>query len=224
MLFSPATLAPVLRTGTDMNAIHFVLCAGLCTGLLTTALGSAPRPQEQKEKKRSGIPVARFFDDEGERLAKEVEGSWTLFEYTDPSDLALDDVASGFATFHDGFLSLILAMDTVEQRLFRAREFLALDTGVFRYRFDEQANLQLASVMSFTNQTDDGEMEREPPGRVVEYFTSLEDGVLELRDRDGVLFSFRKIAAGDFPEAAIRKLDRRRSDTEQWEDEDEERR
>ena len=70
--------------------------------------------------------------------------------------------------------------------------------------------------MSFSNQTDDGEVERDPPGQVLEYFMRLQDGVLELRDPNGVLFSFRKIAAGDFPDSAIRKLARRRSGSEQW--------
>jgi len=203
-----------------MNATHLVLWIGLLA-----TLGPTSRPQEEKEKqKKSKNPVTRFFDAESERLEKEVEGTWTLFDYTDPRALAIDDVASGSATFHDGFLTLILAMNTFEQRLFRVREFLALDAGVYRYRFDEQASLQLASVMSYTNDTEDGQMEHEPSGAVAEYFTSLDDGVLELRDREGIVYSFRKIAAGDFPESAIRKLDRRRSGTEQWEDEDEGRR
>jgi hypothetical protein len=204
-----------------MNATQLVLW----TGLLTAAFGSVPLPQEQKqeqkeEKKKSQNPVTRFFEDEGERLGKEVEGTWTLFDYTDPSDLALDDVASGFATFHDGFLTLTLAMDTVDRSLLGLSEYTILDSGIYRYRIDEQANLQLASVMSFSNQTDDGEVERDPPGQVLEYFMRLQDGVLELRDPEGVLLSFRKIAAGDFPDSAIRKLDRRRSGTDQWQVDD----
>lgn len=206
--------------GVNMNATQLVLW----TGLLSTAFGPALLPQEQKEKKKSVNPVTRFFEDEGERLAKEVEGTWTLFEYTDPTDLALDDVASGFASFHDGFLTLTLAMDMVDRSLLGLSEYTVLDSGIYRYRVDEQANLQLASVMSFSNQTQDGEVERQPAGQVLEYLMRLQDGVLELRDVDGVLSSFRKIAAGDFPDSAIHKLDRRRSGTKQWETEDEEQR
>lgn len=204
-----------------MNAIHLVLW----TGLLTTALGSAlPQEKKEKDKKKSESMVSRFYDDQVEELAQEIEGTWTLFDYTDPTEVAAEDVASGSATFHEGFLTLILAMDTYEQGLFGFRDFLALNTGVYRYRFDERASLQLASVMSFTNETDDGRMERQTSGRVIEYLASIDEGVLELRDPDGLVLSFRKIAAGDFPASAIRKLDRRRSGTEQWEDDDEDRR
>ncbi len=218
MLFPSGALCAVPSlTGVHMNATQLVLW----TGLFTTAFGSALLPQEKKEeKKKSQNPVTRFFEDEGERLAKEVEGTWTLFDYTDPTDVALDDVASGFASFHDGFLTLTLAMDTVEPGFLGASEYTILDSGIYRYRIDELANLQLSSVVSFSNQTPDGEVERQPSGLVLEYFMRLQDGVLELRDVAGVLLSFRKIAAGDFPDSAIRKLDRRRSGTEQWDVED----
>jgi len=199
-----------------MNATQLVLW----TGLLSTAFGSA-LPQEQKqeqkeEKKKSRNAVTRFFEEEGERLTKEIDGTWTLFDYTDPSSQAVDDVASGFATFHDGFLTLTLAMDAVDRGFLGLSVYTLLDSGVYRYRVDEQANLQLDSVMTFTNQNDDGEVKRDPPGLVLEYLMRLEDGLLELRNPDGVLFSFRKIAAGEFPDSAIRKLDRRRSGTPQW--------
>jgi hypothetical protein len=195
----------------------------LWTSLLATVLGSTSQPQGEKEreKKKSSSSITRFFEDERERLTREVEGSWTLFAYTDPRDLEQDDAASGFATFHAGFLTLTLAMDTLDQNLFGYGEFLVVDTAVYRYRFDEMANLQLAAVMSFTNQTDDGQMERGRPGRLVEYYTRLDDSVLELRTPDGVVFSFRKVTAGEFPAAAIRGLDRRRSGTDQWQNEDE---
>lgn len=205
-----------------MNATQLVLW----TGLLTTAFGSASLLQEQKqekEKKKSLNPVTRFFDEESERLAKEVEGAWTLFDYTDPASIELDDVASGFATFHDGFLTLTLSVDAVDQGFLGLDVYTILDTGLYRYRVDEQANLQLSSVMTFTNQTDDGTVQRDPSGMVLEYLMRIEEGVLELRDPDGGMFSFRKIAAGDFPDSAIRKLDRRRSGTPQWPVDDEDR-
>lgn len=223
MLFPAAIRRPLAPIqGADMNATHLVLCAGLYTGLLT-AVGSALLPQEQqeKEKKKADNPVTRFFDETGERLTRELEGAWTLTDYSDPTDLEFDDLASGFATFHDGFVTLILAMDTLDRNFLGVTRHLVLDTGVFRYRIDEQVSLQLSSVMSFSNQNEDGDMERERPGRTAEYYASIEDDVLELRDPEGVVFSFRKVTAGEFPESAIRKLDRRRSGTEQWELEDE---
>jgi hypothetical protein len=200
-----------------MNAPHLLLW----TGLLTLVLGAAPLSQDQQEKpkeKKKGNAVTRFFDDQSTELMKEVEGAWALFEYTNPNEREVGDQASGFATFHDGFLTLVLALDTAHQTILGPREFLVFDSALFRYRFDEQANLQLASVMGYTNQTGDSEMSREPTGRVVEYYARLDDGALELRDPDGIVFSFHKITAGDFPDAAIRKLERRGSGTAQWED------
>jgi len=197
-----------------MNATQLVLW----TGLLTTILGAASLTQETKEKpkKKSGSAISRFYDGQSEELRQTVEGAWTLFDYTDPSDLALDDVASGFATFHDGFLTLVLSLETAESTLLGPREFLIVDTALYRYRFDERANLQLASVMGYTNETEDGKMSRYPVGRAIEYIARIDGETLELREPDGVVFSFRKITAGEFPEGAIRKLDRSRSGTEQW--------
>jgi hypothetical protein len=200
-----------------MNATHLLLW----TGLLASAFGPPPSQEKKQDDKKGERFVSRFFDAQIEAIAKEIEGSWTLFDFTDPTEVVVDDQASGFATFHDGFLTLVLAMDSYEQSAFGYRDFLALDAGLYRYRFDERASLQLASVMSFTNETDTGRLERERSGRAVEYLASIDEGVLELRDPDGLMFSFRKMTSGEFPESAIRKLDRRRSGTEQWEDDEE---
>ena len=199
-----------------MNATQLVLWTGLLTTLLGAASLQEPAQKDQKEKKKSQSAITRFFQDQREELTKTVEGSWTLFDYTNPTDLTQEDQASGFATFHEGFLTLTLAMDTFDSTIFGAREFVVVDTAIYRYRFDEQSNLQLASVMGFTNQNGDGEMTHGQVGRVQEYFARLDRETLELRDPDGIVFSFRKITAGEFPESAIRKLDRRRSGTDQW--------
>jgi len=198
-----------------MNARALVLL----TALLGASFAPAQEPPQEK-KKRAMNPVTAFFQGESERLGKEIEGSWMLFGYTDPSVPQLDveaNPASGFATFNDGFLQWMLAIESAERRIFRLREFTIVESGAYRYRFDEQANLQLSSVMSFTNNTEDGEMEREPAGLAFEYFTKLEDGVLELRNPQGVVLSLRKVTAGDFPESAIQKIEGRRGNKEKWE-------
>jgi len=197
----------------------------LLAGLVPPALGpwqerKAARQGEQQEgEKRPTNPITAFFEGEGARLTTEVEGSWILFDYLDPLEAPLDDTASGFATFHDGFLTLILAIDTIESRLFRANSKTLLSSGAYRYRFDEQAFLQLSNVISFTNETDDGDLQREPAGKAYEYYVQLTDGVLELRNAEGIRFTFRKITAGEFPDSAIRKLEGRRGGTEHWEEE-----
>lgn len=192
--------------------------------LLTVLLGASLAQEPKQEKKKALNPVTAFFQGESERLEKEVEGSWMLFGYSDPTIPQLEvgeTPATGFATFHDGFLQWMLAIDSAERRLFRLRAFTILDSGAYRYRFDEQANLQLSSVMSYTNNTEDGELEREPSGMAFEYYAKLEDGVLELRNPQGVVLSLRKVAAGEFPESAIRKIEGRRGNEEKWENEDE---
>lgn len=195
------------------------------SGLLAPAFGPPPgwaQEQEQEPPKKRGNAVTRFFEGETERLMAETEGSWMLFDYSDPQEMVAVGAASGFATFHDGFLTLILAIDTVEARLFLAGEMTLLQTGAFRYRFDESGTLQLASVIAFTNQTEDNEVDHEPANSAYEYFARLEENVLELRNTNGVSLSFRKVTAGDFPESAIRALEGRRSGDEAWEVEEEE--
>ena len=177
--------------------------------------------KEGQEKKKSASAITRFFQDETERLTKEIDGSWMLVEYTDPEQMDIGDGASGFATFHDGYLTLLTSVDGVSRRLFRYRQQVYLQAGAYRYRIDEQTNLQLSSVLLFSNDNEDGDLEHHPAGEVFEFFVKLEDGVLELRDTTGLLMSFRRVTSGEFPEAAIRKLDSHRSGTSFWEKQDE---
>jgi hypothetical protein len=193
----------------------------LClVGLLAPAF--APRQEQEEPKKRIQNPVTRFFKEQAERLTEEVEGAWMLFEYDDPAEAPMEDAARGFAMFQDGLMCLMLTIDTYEERLFRAREYMLLQSGAFRYRFDSQGALQLSNVLSVTNQTTDGDLQHEPTGLVYEYFARIEDGVLELRNTDGVQLAFRRVAAGEFPEAAIRKLESRRAGQPIWEELDQE--
>jgi hypothetical protein len=192
----------------------------LLSGLLLPVLAPRQKEQDEKPEKKIQNPVTRFFKEQSERLTKEVEGSWALIDYMDPTEAPIEDAAQGFATFSDGFLTLMISIDTFEERLFRAREFMLLQAGAFRYRFDEQGTLQLANVMSVTNQTEDGDLQHEPSGMVYEYFAAIEAGVLQLRDVDGVQLSFRRVTAGDFPESAVRKLESRRGGAPRWEEND----
>ena len=192
----------------------------LLLGLFPVAsIAARVRVQEgqEKQKKKPSSAITRFYQTEVERLTQEIEGSWMLIGYTDPEEPPIDEQVSGFATFDQGFVTLMISVDAVEQHLFHLRPYLFYHSGAYRYRFDEQATLQFASVMSFTNDNDDRVLEREPTGMVFEYFTTLSDDLLELRDSDAVVMSFRRIKAGDFPESAIRKLDARRGGQPHWE-------
>lgn len=180
----------------------------------------APRQEPPPAPKKAENSIARFFQDEAERLTKEIEGAWMLLDYVDPSQAPDEGAAGGFATFHDGFLALMLTIDTYESRLFRTREFVLVNAGAYRYRFDGQAFLQLASMMSVSNQTEDGDIVHDPSNMVYEYGTTLKDDRLELRDSDGVTLSFRRITTNDFPDSAIRKLESERGGQARWEEEE----
>jgi hypothetical protein len=184
------------------------------------ALQDQEKEKKQEPPKKSDNPVTRFFEDAAESLTKELDGSWMLLDYTDPQMPVEAGQARGFLTFHEGFLSWLLTIDSSEQSLFGLRSFLILDSGAYRYRVDEQANLQLAAVMSFTNNTDDGNVDQDPPGTTFEYIAKIEDNVLELRDTEGIVITFRKVEAGDFPDSAVRRLEEQRSGTEAWQEVD----
>jgi len=201
-----------------MNAPALVLV----TALLGLSFNPAQEPQkgQQKEKKKALNPVTAFFQGEAERLDKEVEGAWMIFGYADPNLPPMEEGVTGFAMFRDGFLTWMLGIDSAERHLLWLHDFLILDSGAYRYRFDEQAYLQLSSVMSFSNDSEDGVMEHQPSGLAFEYFAKLEDGVLELRNPQGLVISLRKVTAGDFPESAIQKIEGRRGTDFKWEEDD----
>lgn len=193
----------------------------LALALLSMLLPLAYLAQEQEEtppKKKSTEPVTAFFQGEAQRLTEGVEGAWMLMDYVDPSQQDMAEAVDGFATFHDGFLTLIVAIQTFDTRLFHVADVLLLQTGAYRYRFDEQANLQLSSVLGYTSFTEDASLERERPGETYEYIVTLDDGVLELRTTEGVVFTFRRTEAGEFPESAIRAIEGRRSGQPHWEE------
>jgi hypothetical protein len=173
----------------------------------------------QDEQKKTEQPLGGIFAGEAERLKKEIEGSWMLMEYVDPDEIPLEDAASGFMTFRDGFLTWILSVEALEQRWFTVDDRVFLQTGAYRYRFDETASLQLASVLSFSNDTDDGDLQRDP-ALAFEYTVTLVDGVLELSDPDGVRMTYRRIEAGEFPLQAIQRIERGRSRTPAWDTEE----
>ena len=171
--------------------------------------------QEEEQEKKSPAGIGGIFAGEAERLAQEIEGSWMLMEYVDPDEIPLEDAASGFMTFRAGFLTWILSVEAFEKRWFTVDDRVFLQTGAYRYRFDETASLQLASVLAFSNDNDDGDLQRDP-ALAFEYTVTLADDVLELSDPDGVRMSYRRIEAGEFPENAVRRIESQRSRTPAW--------
>lgn len=167
--------------------------------------------QEQQEDRRS--PMARFQDDEQKRLSEGIEGSWILLDYMDPTEVVLDDIQTqGFATFHDGFMQILMTEPGVRLRVFRrAIDELWVWSGAYRYRIDPLGFLQTQSVMGFDNS--DGALLTESSGLAEEYQITLAEGELVLRRNDGVTYTFRAATAGEFPEDAIQAVQSRRGIT-----------
>jgi hypothetical protein len=168
-----------------------------------------------------GHPIVRYPREEQERLSREIEGSWILMSFEEPNEEAMDDSAlDGFATFHEGFLTMIIQGSALETRfLGRVREHLFVQGGAYRYRFNELTDLQTASVVSFSNTNPDGDLAREPAGSAGEYQVRLQDDELSLRNESGGVLTFRRVKAGEFPESAIQTLERRRGGADAWEEE-----
>lgn len=181
--------------------------------------GQDGQEQGQEKDKEKRNAVTAFFEGEAERLTRELEGSWMLLEYVDPDEVPLEDAANGFMTFHDGFVTWTLAVEALEQRWFTVSDRIFLQTGAYRYRIDERASLQLASVLTYSNDNGDGVLQRDG-SLAFEYLITLQDDVLELSDSDGVRMTYRRIQAGEFPENAVRKIEQQRSRTPAWEDEE----
>jgi hypothetical protein len=189
----------------------------LLAGLLTpAALSQDGKEKAREEPEKSANATTRFFQGEVERLTEELDGAWMLLDYADPAAPTGAGQANGFVTFHDGFMTWLLAVDSAEDTFFGFRSFLVLESGAFRFRIDEQANLQLASLLNFTNNTVDGEVIRDQAGSAFEYIAHIDEGVLELRDPDGIVLTFRKLDSGEFPDSAVRKIEKGRSGTPAW--------
>jgi hypothetical protein len=178
---------------------------------LAVPLASLParRHQEgQEETPRPRAPLKAFQLEEAERFEREVQGAWILIEYDDPEELDLRDGVEGFAVFHDGFMSMTLQLRAFRSQLLGSREQLFVDSGAYRYRFAENGDLQTSSLMGFTNLNNDAQL-LPLSAEVDEYIAKLENGQLSLRNTDDVLMTFRHVEAGEFPRAAIRRLDER---------------
>ncbi len=167
--------------------------------------------QEGAEEKEKLSPVTRFYREEQERLSKGIEGSWILMTYHDPDGAIGEDVLSGFATFHAGFLTLMIQAAGVRARFLRqvAQQYY-VQAGSHRYRIDPLGFLQTSTVMGFSNSFDDFEVFPEPAGFTREYSIELTEAELALRRPDGTILTFRRVEAGEFPVEAIEQIEGKR--------------
>jgi len=207
-----------------MKLTGTLLLAGLASSSFFPAGLSGPQSQQEQERKPLEHPVTRFPLEESERLTREVQGAWTLIAYQEPLDDDFGDDLNGFALFRDGFLSLHFEAQAFKRQILGYGTQLFVQSGVYRYQFDQRAFLQTSSVMSFSNTNDDGELAREKSGQVTEYMVLLEDDTLQLiKPGVGTKLTYRRVEGGEFPQSALRKLERQRSGTPQWEEETDDR-
>jgi hypothetical protein len=202
-----------------MKTRDCLLVAGLVPPLFLSLLRQEPPAPGQDPSAGDNGLITNRGRAEAERLTREIEGSWMLLDFRDPNEEAFsEDSLDGFATFHEGFLTLVIEADALQRKIFRARDYLFVQAGAYRYRIDERGSLQTSSVMSFSNTTADGNLLPEPSGTVGEYILRIEEGDLELRTSRGTSMTFRRVKAGDFPESALRKIERQRGGVEVWHD------
>jgi hypothetical protein len=179
-----------------------------CLALVAPALGwalhefQAPTPVQDKPTQLE----AR--QSEQSRLEQELIGGWILTTMKSPHFVIDPHDVRGFALFHGGLLSMNLQARQVLEDFFGPFPQYYVYAGAMRYRVSESLSLQCASIMAFSNANANRELVAEPGDAVRDYRLRLAAGALTLERADGVEFTFRKVAEGEFPHAALEKLRR----------------
>ena len=180
-----------------------LLSLGLA-GLLTLSF-----VQEEEIKRPLGF--SGFKETEKERIEEEIEGTWMLLEYKSPREVLPRNQYAGFASFQNNFFSMTLRLSGTKRGIFADRPATVVQAGVHRYRLSNDLRLQTATVMGFSNENDDFELEIEPSAYPREYQVSLKEDQLSLRRADGLEFVFRRADSdGYFPRKAADALERNR--------------
>lgn len=187
--------------------VSIALASSLVSGLAATAaFGTAQ--DEPQQKRPLGIPG--FRQAESERLAEEIVGSWTLLEYRNRHEVLTRRDYAGFASFQNGFFTFLLRLDVTEDGLLGPRPETIVQAGVHRYRLVDD-RLQTATVMGFSNENDDFQLQAEPSSFPREFQVTLADQRLSLRRWDGLELVFARSDATDaFPKKAAEALERNR--------------
>ena len=180
---------------------HLVVLGGLLATL-------GPATSRQEPPAQEAAPITAFREQERARIETEIEGAWILTAYqTDQTNVDPRDVR-GFATFVDGYMSLVIQGRQVTESMLRGRGLaFRVQGAVFRFRIADNGRFQTSSVFGYTNATEDGGLEFERPDEVREYTMHLEGGELTL-ERGPIRFTFRKVESTEFSQSALDALDR----------------
>ncbi len=181
----------------------------LVTLSLACLLAASAMLPAQEEKKPGGI--SGYRQSEKERLEQELVGAWILLEYRNPREVLERGHYSGFASFQSGYFNLMLRIDALSPSLLGPQPQTIVQAGVHQYRLTGDARLQTATVMGFSNDTPDFELQADPGGFPREFAVFLKDDALTLRRWDDLELVFRRAdATGSFPKRSADVLDRYR--------------
>jgi len=203
---------------TPRNVLLLGTLLSLFAGLARLEPGRAPAQDpaqdEQDEPEGPVLPgLTAFSAREARRLEQEIEGVWLLTSF-EPRDRVVDprDVR-GYASFQDGFMTLLLQGRGLDPTAFIARSptYFAVEAGLHRFRISPELTLQTAAVMGYTNANDEGVLAFDRSGATREYTISVEDGELTLTRSRSSRFTFRRLPGGaEFPIEAIQAIERGR--------------
>jgi hypothetical protein len=124
-------------------------------------------------------------------------GAWQLMQYDHVTEVVPNDSIRGFATFQEGFMTLI-----VHARSFDEDEEQLGQAGLQRYQMVEPNILQTATMMGHSNIGPDAEFEWESPNIPREFKVYLNKDDLTLTRPDQSQLIFRRIKPAPYPALA----------------------
>jgi hypothetical protein len=180
----------------------------------------APAPQGEEQEQEPLVPLSDFRRSERQRMEREMQGTWVLTLYRGAYDVVEQSTVRGFLMFDRGLVAMNLQLIAQPHGFIGRGERYYVQAGLHRYRLTELLQLQLASVMAFTNANDQDELAADPASYPREYDNTIAGNDLTLRRWDGEELTFRRMRGGEFPDDAIRRLDRARGSGEAVQDEE----
>jgi len=155
-------------------------------------------------------PLQRYRRQQKLRIEKEIEGNWILMDFKDPNNPLEDEYVNGWASFHDGYMTMFLQIRRLERAVFKDRERRYFQYGAHRYRVSEDLYLQTAAIMASTNINEDRKILYEESGLPREFQIDIREDTMELTNRELVTLEFSRVDDTKFPVEAIQGLQQSR--------------
>jgi hypothetical protein len=135
-------------------------------------------------------------------------GTWKLTKYEAP-DKIFDgaDRLEGWIMIQDGYISWTVYGSEAIQSLFGEDVQANLEAKLFRYRVSRAQNLQMASVLGFSDLDETDGLVFDDGHNAMEYELIIDKRTLTLKDPGAESFTFRRMGTSSFPPRAIRALE-----------------